>query len=1030
MPDHFPKGAEWRIWDLQVHTPFSVLNNGFGDDLENYAKQFFRKAVNRSIAVVGVADYFIVDGYKYLKELQADDNRLKIVVGEEYFDRAKKIKLFANVELRTNVLVNESRVNYHVIFSDEVSPDEISEDFLAQLSFTSEGVAGELDQKESLTKRNLERLGKRLKEQHAKFLDRSDLFIGMMQATIDLSDVATVLNRQKSKFAGKFFLCVPCDEDLSKIKWDGQGHLTRKVMIQKSHALVSSNPKTREFALGATHNSLEEFIAEFGQPKPCIHSSDAHTFEQLFEPDQERYTWIKADPTFRGLLQVLNEPESRVYVGLCPPSLISIKSRPTKVLREVAVNKKADSTYGETWFDSKISLNPELIAIIGNKGSGKSALADILGLIGNTPRYEKFSFLSPTRFCERKTSKARHFEASATWCDEEATGPVSLDSIPEEGSVELVKYIPQDYLESICNEVSRGRGSKFYDELQHVIFSHVPVIEQLGFPTLDSLLEHRSEENKKAIDFLIDELKGINRALTACEAQLTTGYRSRLNASLVEKKREIEAHEQSRPIPQSEPSADPATAELTEAVSKKIADHQGAISLLDDAITQLTSAQKNFTSRRVTAERLLGKVSNLERQVTSLKADAIQDLEDLGLTWDDLVKFDVSKAKLDEILGEAKSQVEGISSMLNASTPEGPVSRKSQLEADIAALTLELSAPQRAFEAHKALVRAWEQDKAALIGDTEQPGSLANIEHQIAQLPALQETQGDLRQQQISKAKEIFQAKVNLRDDYKKYYGAVQNFLAEHPLAQSQQFKLAFNVAITEQNFSTSFLKNINQRRVGSFSGSEEGAELLKKLLESTDFDSEESLIGFLGSITDALEHDQREGRGHAKIELEDQLASGTTITDMYDFIFSLTYLEPVYNLRWDGKTLEQLSPGERGNLLLIFYLLIDRDDIPLIIDQPEENLDNNTVYKILVPCVKEAKKRRQIIIVTHNPNLAVVCDAEQIICADMRKDDGNKITYISGSIENPLINKKIIDILEGTRPAFDKRDAKYIDGN
>jgi ABC-type cobalamin/Fe3+-siderophores transport system ATPase subunit len=140
-----------------------------------------------------------------------------------------------------------------------------------------------------------------------------------------------------------------------------------------------------------------------------------------------------------------------------------------------------------------------------------------------------------------------------------------------------------------------------------------------------------------------------------------------------------------------------------------------------------------------------------------------------------------------------------------------------------------------------------------------------------------------------------------------------------------------------------------------------------------------------------------------------------------------MAYLSPIYNLRWGGKGLEQLSPGEPGNLLLIFYLLIDQDDIPLVIDQPEENLDNQTVFKTLVPCIKDAKRRRQIIVVPHNPNLAVVCDAELVICADIQKDHENLVTYTSGSIEDPLINGKIIDILEGTRPAFDKRDDKYI---
>ena len=136
--------------------------------------------------------------------------------------------------------------------------------------------------------------------------------------------------------------------------------------------------------------------------------------------------------------------------------------------------------------------------------------------------------------------------------------------------------------------------------------------------------------------------------------------------------------------------------------------------------------------------------------------------------------------------------------------------------------------------------------------------------------------------------------------------------------------------------------------------------------------------------------------------------------------------MKPLYTLRWGGKDVEQLSPGERGTLLLVFYLLIDKSDIPLIIDQPEENLDNQTVYDVLVPSIKEAKSRRQIILVTHNPNLAVVCDADQVVYASLDKNDGNRISYLTGGIENPEINRRLIDILEGTWPAFDNRGAKY----
>jgi hypothetical protein len=148
--------------------------------------------------------------------------------------------------------------------------------------------------------------------------------------------------------------------------------------------------------------------------------------------------------------------------------------------------------------------------------------------------------------------------------------------------------------------------------------------------------------------------------------------------------------------------------------------------------------------------------------------------------------------------------------------------------------------------------------------------------------------------------------------------------------------------------------------------------------------------------------------------------------SDVENFVHGLSYLKPRFELRWQDKPLDQLSPGERGNLLLVFYLLIDERDVPLIIDQPEENLANYSIATTLIPALKYAKNLRQIIIVTHNPKLAVVCDADQIVHADIDKTDGNRVTYTAGAIENTEITRLVVDVLEGTKPAFDLRDAKY----
>lgn len=162
---------------------------------------------------------------------------------------------------------------------------------------------------------------------------------------------------------------------------------------------------------------------------------------------------------------------------------------------------------------------------------------------------------------------------------------------------------------------------------------------------------------------------------------------------------------------------------------------------------------------------------------------------------------------------------------------------------------------------------------------------------------------------------------------------------------------------------------------------------------------------------------------GDVPLSLADQAHD---VKELYDYLFSLEYLSTKYELRLGGKNLNELSPGEKGLLLLIFYLQLDRNSTPLVIDQPEDNLDNYSIFKVLARCIRDAKKHRQVILVTHNPNLAVGADAEQIVYVKLEKAKNYKFSYESGPIENPQINRRIVDVLEGSQPAFVKRRVKY----
>jgi ATPase subunit of ABC transporter with duplicated ATPase domains len=241
-----------------------------------------------------------------------------------------------------------------------------------------------------------------------------------------------------------------------------------------------------------------------------------------------------------------------------------------------------------------------------------------------------------------------------------------------------------------------------------------------------------------------------------------------------------------------------------------------------------------------------------------------------------------------------------------------------------------------------------------------------------------------------------------------------------------KQFQMEFDASIIASQWEEIILAKVNQGRKGTFCGVEDGKRALKELLEQADLQTAGGVTQFCLDLMARFESDHR-SIPYAPSSVIEQLRSGVEPVALLDAIFGLSYLVPKYQLKWAGKNIDELSPGERGTLLLIFYLLIDRRDIPLIIDQPEDNLDNQTVYDMLVACLREARNRRQVIIVTHNPNLAVVCDADQIIyCQIDKQNNRNKVTYTSGSIENPVTNRFSITVLEGTRPAFVHREQKY----
>jgi hypothetical protein len=520
----FPRGSEWRRWDLQVHTPYSELNNGFGHDFDLYAKTLLERAVDLGVAVIGVTDYFSIEGYAALRVLLADHPRLNDLLGIPKADAARSILLLPNIELRTSIIVAAgsapaSRVNFHILFSDVLSPGLLQEHFLHALKFTAESSPGGHDDRLPLSRPNLEHLGRNLKQQHSQFRTQSDLHVGMMNAVVSHEDVSAVL--QSQRFTDRYLIVVPSDEDLSKCSWDGQAHLSRKLLIQKAHALFSANPNTRDFGLGKKHADVGSFIAEFKSVKACFHGSDAHTLDDLLRPAQNRCFWVRADPTFSGLRQLLNEPESRIFIGEIPPELAQMQQSGTRYIDSVRFERTDSGERIDGWFSGDLLLNAGLVAIIGNKGSGKTALAETLGLLGDSKSYPYFTFLHKDRFLAPKGKLGSLFKASLRWASG-ATHAKMLDAVPTPTSPELIKHIPQNYLETICSELRSSAESHFYRELMEVIFSHVGTAERLGKNSLSELIEYVTTEKEQQIASLVDAVRETNTTLIGVRDQMSS----------------------------------------------------------------------------------------------------------------------------------------------------------------------------------------------------------------------------------------------------------------------------------------------------------------------------------------------------------------------------------------------------------------------------------------------------------------------------------------------------------------------------
>lgn len=436
------RGSEWRRWEPHIHAPGTVLNNQFGGGTpwETYLTSL--ESVTPRIEAIAVTDYYLTDTYEE-------------VLRHKAAGRLSDVQLiFPNVELRLDVAAKTGFVNVHLLVSPE-DPNHVAElhRILQRLQFQAHGDTF------NCTRNDLISLGK--KADTSIIDDRAALAHGATQFKVNFDQLRRVM-RESDWAKARILIAVAgaAGDGTSGLRQAADA--TMRQEIEKfAHIIFSSSPAQREFWSGRKGVSLDQLKERYDGCKPCLHGSDAHDQKTVGQPVEERYSWIKGGLEFDALRQACIDPEGRAYVGTEPPRT----AMPSQVISHVAIA-------GADWAATPhIPLNPGLVAIIGARGSGKTALADMIaaGCDAITPAaWSASENISPS-FLVRARQLLGDATAALTWGGG-ASVTRFLDGRDANGHLAFprARYLSQQFVEELCS--SAGVSDGLIAEIERVIF--------------------------------------------------------------------------------------------------------------------------------------------------------------------------------------------------------------------------------------------------------------------------------------------------------------------------------------------------------------------------------------------------------------------------------------------------------------------------------------------------------------------------------------------------------------------------------
>ncbi len=929
----FPRGSEWRKWDLHVHAPGTKLADAYakhdgGPDWDRFCQIIH----DSDVAGIGITDYFSFDGFFAFKA--AYESR--------YPDDKSKV-FFPNLELRLNEVLNDlgQNVNIHLILRPDLSQADANR-LLSDLK--TEVTAGKSNRPVSCADL------KSVEQFESATVSRDGLMNALRQTFGSASPIEE-------------FALVVASAKGDGIRPGGRGSKKRKNALVDEIDKVSSaffaGPSSKKHFLDTGRLDSQEKVAS----KPVFDGCDAHSFDDLegrlgrhnTEKNPVHHTtWVKADLTYEGLLQTLVEPEHRVAIQATEPD----SKEPYQYISRITFSGTND-------FPTEVVFNRNLNSIIGSRSSGKSAL---LAYVAHA--------VDPDMTVRQQVDASGLLATDVgpapgkTWADvEDVDRSLEWGSPAAEGG--KIIYIPQNSLFAISEH-----PEKINSKIEPSLFRAFPMLKSAYDQAQDGL-----SSIYKDIDTSVDKWFAlsdeIDRKLSEAQA---IGDRKAIAAERDELQVKIDDLRAKAQFSADEIRKHEDVSLSLRQMSQRSEDLRANIAKLSQyaILDEGQTAARPIQNRVQVAIDVTPSASHVPREVAvridQLRTSVVDDL-----------KVKVEQELTGALLLDVTEQLQLASEIEGIKAANSELFAKHEANAELATIVASHTKQAQALD-------------------------------QIARLDSDRSKLESARAVQEAKVVESIKQRAEVLDQLKKSF----------ELAQPSLDGMAFGVEI---GFDAEAIEKasaaFDRRRVSAYLPSRgDSIKVEIALGESTDF------LHAIRSETLSL------NTGNSK-----QKTAKYVLTLEPEVRFTAV----LEGDRIGGFSRSTMTQGKQALFALTLILNESQEPWPLLIDQPEDDLDSRSIYEAIVPYLVTRKCERQIIMVSHDANLVVGADSEEVIVAnrhgaDRPNKDDRTFEYLSGSLEHSQtrneksrtilgrcgIREHACEILDGGELAFQKRKDKY----